>query len=280
MFVVGKSYRRATDIHEHFGGQRRGGIATPKEHRAVFLFTSPGGEELGYIDGFVDGVFMYTGEGQLGDMKMQKGNLAIRDHKTNGKKLYLFEKQNSKSPFVNFVGEAECIGYHEEKRPDRDGNLRNVFVFHLTVDSIFDKEQVYEPRKIYGDYNETKLRNSNLRELRVLALAAVSAFPDPSPREQAVITRLRSEAIKLYVLKRSKGICEGCGDPAPFETKSGPFLECHHMNRLADGGPDHPENVVAVCPNCHRRAHYAMDSKEYNQTLRDKVKLVEAELAL
>ncbi|RUO29236.1 HNH endonuclease [Aliidiomarina sedimenti] len=280
MFGVGKSYRRATDIHERFGGQQRGGIATPKDHRAVFLFTSPGGEEHGYIDGFVDGIFMYTGEGQLGDMKMQKGNLAIRDHQANGKKLYIFEKQDSKSPFVTFIGEAECIDYHEEKRPDRDGNLRNAFVFHLTVDSILDKEQVHEPKKIYGDYTETKLKNSSLKELRELALAAASASPNPTSKERASITQLRSEAIKQYVLKRSKGICEGCGDPAPFETKSGPFLECHHMTRLADGGPDHPENVVAVCPNCHRRAHYATDAKEYNQTLIDKVRLIEDELAL
>lgn len=49
MFEVGKSYRRATDIHEQFGGQQRGGIATPKDHRAVFLFTSPGGEEHGVV---------------------------------------------------------------------------------------------------------------------------------------------------------------------------------------------------------------------------------------
>lgn len=145
------------------------------------MFTSPGGEEHGYIDGFVDGVFMYTGEGQVGDMKMQKGNLAIRDHQANGKKLYIFEKQDSKSPFVTFVGEAECIDYHEEKRPDRDGNLRNVFVFHLAVDSILDKEQVHEPKKIYGDYTDTKLRNSSLKELRELALAAASVSPDPTP---------------------------------------------------------------------------------------------------
>ena len=47
---------------------------------------------------------------------------------------------------------------------------------------------------------------------------------------------------------------------APFITPDGQlYLEVHHIERLSDGGPDHPRWVVAVCPNCHRRAHYAGD---------------------
>jgi 5-methylcytosine-specific restriction protein A len=45
-------------------------------------------------------------------------------------------------------------------------------------------------------------------------------------------------------------------------------LEPHHIRRVADGGPDHPEWVIGVCPNCHRRAHYAEDKVEFNETLR------------
>ncbi|MGK5511732.1 HNH endonuclease [Brevibacillus formosus] len=51
-------------------------------------------------------------------------------------------------------------------------------------------------------------------------------------------------------------MCEACGSEAPFKTaKGGPFLEVHHRRRLSDGGPDHPEWVAAICPNCHRRCH-------------------------
>jgi 5-methylcytosine-specific restriction protein A len=28
------------------------------------------------------------------------------------------------------------------------------------------------------------------------------------------------------------------------------------MRRIADGGPDHPKFVGAVCPNCHRLIHH------------------------
>ena len=40
---------------------------------------------------------------------------------------------------------------------------------------------------------------------------------------------------------------------APFIKENGaPFLEIHHLKRLADGGSDTISNTVAICPNCHR----------------------------
>ncbi|MCM0151738.1 HNH endonuclease, partial [Photobacterium galatheae] len=64
---------------------------------------------------------------------------------------------------------------------------------------------------------------------------------------------------------------EDCDTPAPFETKKGPYLEPHHVHRLADGGPDHPKFVIALCLTCHRRAHYTVDAATFNQTLVEKL---------
>lgn len=82
----------------------------------------------------------------------------------------------------------------------------------------------------------------------------------------------------MYALKRSEGICEGCLQPAPFETKVGPFLEVHHLHRLGDGGPDEPENVAAICPNFHRRVHFSTDSAEYNEYLATRIAEIELTL--
>ncbi|WP_444959398.1 HNH endonuclease [Microbulbifer sp. ZKSA002] len=35
-----------------------------------------------------------------------------------------------------------------------------------------------------------------------------------------------------------------------------PFLEVHHLRRLADNGSVTITNAVALCPNCHREFHY------------------------
>ena len=36
------------------------------------------------------------------------------------------------------------------------------------------------------------------------------------------------------------------------------------VTRSADDGPDEPGSVAALCPNCHRRAHYAADADRFN----------------
>lgn len=88
--------------------------------------------------------------------------------------------------------------------------------------------------------------------------------------------RKRATAVKLYTLGRAKGRCEFCGSDAPFRTPSGePYLEAHHILRLADDGPDHPRNVIGLCPNCHCRAHYSGDRAK----LKERMKRRAAELA-
>lgn len=265
MFEVGKEYKRSTDIHAKYGGQERSGIVTPKNYPVVFLFTSNKGEEHGYKDEYrEDGLFWYTGEGQTGDMKMQGGNKAIYNHKVDGKILHLFE--HSRPTYVRYVGEAECVGYHEELRPDSEGDQRFVFIFHLSFNPSPDNVSEVLTA-VPGDIKQ--LRKKSLSELRAAAL--VKSSTNTPAIEKIQINRYRSEAIKLYVLTRASGKCEGCGEPAPFETKKGPYLECHHLYRLSDGGPDHPKNVVALCPNCHRKAHYAINNGEFNEKLSLKI---------
>ena len=77
--VVGKEYKR-TELHDHFGGQRRGGIATPARFPYVFAFQTKTGKDFGYTDGWDGDYYRYTGEGQEGDMTFIRGNGAIRDH--------------------------------------------------------------------------------------------------------------------------------------------------------------------------------------------------------
>ena len=81
MFEIGRVYNRRSEIHEPYGGQWQSGISTPRDQPFIFLFTGESGEQYGYEDGWDDnGVFLYTGEGQKGDMEFIGGNRAIRDH--------------------------------------------------------------------------------------------------------------------------------------------------------------------------------------------------------
>ncbi|RYY23992.1 MAG: HNH endonuclease [Sphingomonadales bacterium] len=73
---------------------------------------------------------------------------------------------------------------------------------------------------------------------------------------------VRDPEVKAWVLRNAEGVCECCQQQAPFESISGPFLEVHHVQRLADKGADTVENAIAICPNCHRRLHYALNAAE------------------
>lgn len=68
----------------------------------------------------------------------------------------------------------------------------------------------------------------------------------------------RNPDVVAEALERAQGICGQCKKPAPFNRKSDdtPYLEAHHKIKLADGGEDTVENAIALCPNCHREAHY------------------------
>ena len=79
------------------------------------------------------------------------------------------------------------------------------------------------------------------------------------PEQHVVLTRVfkRNPDVIAEVLSRANGECEGCARDAPFlRTDGRPYLEVHHRQPLAEGGPDTVENAIALCPNCHRERHY------------------------
>jgi hypothetical protein len=71
----------------------------------------------------------------------------------------------------------------------------------------------------------------------------------------------RSAEVAAWTLYHANGVCALCEQPAPFFSKYGqPYLEVHHVQPLGAGGPDTVDNVVALCPNCHRRAHFSKET--------------------
>jgi 5-methylcytosine-specific restriction protein A len=245
----------------------QGGISTPAEHPIILLFTGEQGEEYGYRDGWTEeGLFLFTGEGQIGHMSFIRGNEAIRDHIDSREEIYLFEYEST--GHVRFISQMVCIGYEWREAPDRNNALRNVIVFHLTPLEAFDSNQ------------ETPMGLEANSDASVFDQLRSQAYDSPGenhpPRESLTNAYHRSAAVRSYVLERADGICEGCGSEAPFRTDQGrPYLEPHHIQRLSDGGPDHPEWVAALCPNCHKRSHFSQDRDFFNRHLREAVLEIE-----
>jgi len=68
-----------------------------------------------------------------------------------------------------------------------------------------------------------------------------------------------SEVVKAVKGRAVNGCCELCGKEG-FKTANGGFyLEAHHVIPLNCGGLDDVRNVVAICADDHRRAHFGED---------------------
>jgi len=77
--------------------------------------------------------------------------------------------------------------------------------------------------------------------------------------------------VRDEALLRAKGNCEHCGEEG-FRTKAGSlYLESHHIIPLSEKGIDHISNVIALCPNHHREAHFSEKSSELRKMFLVKV---------
>lgn len=93
-------------------------------------------------------------------------------------------------------------------------------------------------------------------------------FAKPERTSSTVTSYQRDPKVKAWVLRQANGVCECCGSDAPFITAAGePYLEVHHLRRLADGGSDTISNAVALCPNCHREMHFGAMRKDLAESL-------------
>jgi len=273
VFEPGRVYRR-DELHHEWGGttqlQQQGGILTPREVPLIVVVTGEEGQPFGYDDYWADdGVFHYFGAGQVGDMEFVRGNLALRDHADAGEDLHLFEQV---AGGLRYVGQFVCAGYDErENVPDRNGDPRRAIVFELVaLDEQLAAPDMASPAPAGGDPRWSM----GLDELRGRASRSVGHEPSSTEAKRKVYQR--SGDLKVYVLRRAGGACEGCEQAAPFVTRAGrPYLEPHHTRRLSDGGPDDYHHVIALCPTCHRRVHHADDGDDYNATLRSKLTTIE-----
>jgi hypothetical protein len=122
VFIIGKIYKRS-EIHDQFKGNRQSGISASTAYPYIFIFSGDSGHQHGYKDQWENkDVFSYTGEGQVNDMQFIKGNLALRDHIKNGKRIFLFIQYMK--AYVKFEAELDLIEVDFFKGPDREGNER------------------------------------------------------------------------------------------------------------------------------------------------------------
>lgn len=124
-----------------YGGSLMNGIVNTESPNIFVYSDSSASKRTGYsYDGWEDDseeVIFYTGEGQVGDQKITRGNKAIFEHAQSGKTLRFFETlptKQSGGKLQRYIGEFmldPMAPYRWEQAEDSKGDLRQVVVFRL-----------------------------------------------------------------------------------------------------------------------------------------------------
>lgn len=163
---------------------------------------------------------------------MDEAIIYIEEARTNGINLNL----NLKEKFNSY----------NQIRVDRENYIQSVHKDNINKQGIV--------------YEYSKLKKQEIDTLSEKDLFHLIDIKDDNEDFYKARKYTRSIYIKELAKKFASGICQLCRNPAPFNDKNRiPFLEVHHIEYLSQGGADEINNVVALCPNCHKKMHILED---------------------
>lgn len=241
-----------------FGCSSQGGMRKSNKTNSLVIVSNH--VKSIYDDRWEGDILLYTGMGVKGDQSfdfMQNKTLcnSCIDHVD----VYLFEVFVEKQ--YTYIGKVELAKEpFFENQPDSNNKIRKVCVFPVRI--IDDKFPAIEKEALEKN---TIIKSRRVRKIDDNTLFSLAKRGERTPGFRYVKTMRydRNEAVAEYAKRIAKGICQLCGEKAPFNYKDGaPYLETHHINWLSEGGSDTIDNTVALCPNCHAKMHIVDDEKD------------------
>jgi putative restriction endonuclease len=220
-----------------------------KLHRGLMRGIAPHGSSIVLSGGYVDdedlgNVIIYTGEGgrdsdtgrQIADQRFDAGNKALAENHLNGVPVRV-HRGKAHVPDMpagyryRYDGLYRVARYWEER--GRDGFKIWRFRFERLPSSEFEALPDDLPRD-----NFSNVEMPSGKEI-------------PLKRQFTVTRTVRSTAVGEWVKRLHDFTCQICG--SRLVTMAGPYAEACHIKPLGrpHNGPDKPENILCLCPNCH-----------------------------
>lgn len=238
----------SNDIKNKFDVSSKGNIRKSKSKNLIVIITDH--TKPSYSDKWYGNVIHYT---------LTKQNKILVDAIENDMSIYLCEIFE-KDKYI-FHGKVELIQEPFQKEQiDFNGMLQKVLVFPLKIidnKGSLDKN-ILESYELNKKISTKKISNDTLK-------MKINSTTKENVEYRTVSSNvyIRNQDIAEYTKRRAKGVCQLCGQQAPFNDKNGnPYLECHHIIWLSKGGSDSIDNTVALCPNCHKKMHIIADEKD------------------
>jgi hypothetical protein len=175
-----------------YGGNWQSGICPSSSFPYIFIFSGKSGHQHGYRDGWDNpNIFTYTGEGQAGDMEFTRGNLALKDHLLNGKRVFLFESESK--GFVKFICEVEFFDVDYFETHDTAGKTR------IGIKFFFKRMGAYVP--VYPNLFESLPLVAEMKE------EYENKIPNETERSGLVTSRVGQGAYRKRIIHRWEYKC-------------------------------------------------------------------------
>jgi 5-methylcytosine-specific restriction protein A len=283
----GESYPHRKAISEIYGGNNVKGI-TPLADGILTVYSDDKGpyadKRLPHMDWIA-----YTGDGLSGDQTLTSGNRRMAEYQEEQRALRYWHK-----PYGgHWSFETWAVIVQRRRRWGRgeDGQQRREFVWVLapvpsplretwppevTAALEEDDGQLHDDSAdvipVEADSAaEKKSIDPQAKYKRLTAAARKTAAGRTYRSKLEQVERyLRSPAAREAVILRSEGFCENpsCLGHSLERTDAGaPILDVDHVKDLARGGPDVPEAMIALCPNCHALKTRGRDRSELQKKL-------------
>ena len=260
--IIGNTYS-AKEYTEAFKCSHMGGMNYSSKTKTLVLISKQNNGIYSDKWDYNTKILHYTGHGQVGDQTLTAANKRLLNAKNDGTKVYLFEVFKNGEYF--YQGEVELVDLpYQVDELDIKGNNRKVWKFPIRrIDGTSPVAVKADKILSIDKKEEKKIKKHTADQIKEKAYST-SGIVNSRPIE--IEYRSRNPYVSSYVKERAKGVCDLCGEEAPFITKDGtPYLESHHVITLSNNGPDTVYNAVALCPNCHKKIHILEDKKDIDK---------------
>jgi predicted HNH restriction endonuclease len=195
--------------------------------------------------------------------KLKEFNDHISNNQPNEKSIYISKDGNGEKilhkNLLHIIGLKKITPFHvseliklSDGKPCQNRTMSGKWSEIYRVEPV-DKEKLDKEFEL--ELNKSQELSPKERQKN---LPSPGHKPD---KGTAIITVYRRNSnVVAEALYQANGICGLCKCDAPFNKHDGtPYLEVHHWTPLSEDGDDTIENAVALCPNCHKRAHLGGD---------------------
>lgn len=137
----------------------------------------------------------------------------------------------------------------------------SVGAYYNNFDPLWQTTTTTPDELIFNDIFDNVDGDIDASNLKRLIMEFNRRYQDVIPyKRKAVSERVaRPGAISDYLKRLCNYTCELCGEKGFQQLNGSPYIEAHHINELHEliSGSYCSDNIIVVCPTCHKKLHYA-----------------------